>query len=259
MLDSERGTMTTRRTAKPETPSISMLPAAPAGAADELAAELQRRIIVGDYPVGAPLRQELLAEEFGVSRMPVREALRKLEAAGVVQILPRRGAFVRGPSADEIREAYVVRAELEGLAAERAAELINDSELQSLRGAAELFQTAVEEFAARTPGAAFSMVDAKWPRANDQFHEVILTAAGNQRLHETVLQLHGSFPRNLTWSAISESSSLLRRNVAEHHDILVAIEAGDSAAARRAAKKHVLRSGELVASRYQRSLDRQVQ
>ena len=251
--------MTKRQTAKPASLSIGSLPATSTGAADELATELQRRIIVGDYPIGAPLRQELLAEEFGVSRMPVREALRKLESAGVVQIFPRRGAFVRGPSANEIREAYIVRAELEGLAAERAAELINDSEIQSLREAADLFHTAVEDFAAKKPGAAFSMADAKWPRANDQFHEVILTAAGNRRLHETVLQLHGSFPRNLTWSAISESSSLLRRNVAEHGDILVAIEAGDPTAARRAAKKHVLRSGELVASRYQRSLAQQAQ
>ena len=223
-------------------------------ASDDLAGELQRRIIVGDYPIGARLRQELLADEFGVSRMPVREALRKLEAAGLVEILPRRGAFVRGPTADEIREAYVVRAELEGLAAERAAVLINDSELEGLREAAALFQAAVEEFASRPSGRPFSMADAKWPRANDQFHEGILAAAGNQRLRDTVRQLHGSFPRNLTWSAISESSSLLRRNVAEHQDILIAIEAGDSLAARKAAKKHVLRSGELVASRYQRSL-----
>lgn len=234
---------------------IDGVPPSTNGAADDLASELQRRIIVGDYPVGAPLRQELLAEEFGVSRMPVREALRTLEALGLVEILPRRGAFVRGPTADEIREAYLVRAELEGLAAELAAELITDADLRALREAAALFHRAVEEFAARPPGSSATMADAKWPRANDQFHEVILNASGNRRLHETVLQLHGSFPRNLTWAAISESSSLLRRNVAEHEDILRAIEAGDTAGARKAAKKHVLRSGKLVASRYQRSLD----
>ncbi len=90
-------------------------------AADDLAAALQNRILVGDYPVGTRLRQELLAAEFGVSRMPVREALHKLEALGLVEITPRRGAFIRGPSTEEIREAYVVRAELEGLAAELAA------------------------------------------------------------------------------------------------------------------------------------------
>jgi DNA-binding GntR family transcriptional regulator len=67
-----------------------------------------------------------------------------------------------------------------------------------------------------------------------------------------VVQLHGSFPRNLTWAAISESSSLLRRNAAEHNEILEAIAKGDGAAARRAAKRHVLRSGDLVASRYQK-------
>lgn len=223
--------------------------------ADEVVGELQRRIIVGDYSIGAPLRQESLADEFGVSRMPVREALRKLEAMGLVEILPRRGTFVRGPTSDEIREAYIVRAELEGLAAERAAEHIGDQELQSLREAASLFEANVAEFVSRDQSKPFSISEAKWPQANDQFHEVILTAARNERLHETVLQLHHSFPRNLTWGAISDSSSLLRRNAAEHGDILAAIEAGDKNAARKAAKRHVLRSGDLVASRYQRMLD----
>jgi DNA-binding GntR family transcriptional regulator len=226
---------------------------APGAAADELAGQLQHRIIAGDYPVGARLRQELLAEEFGVSRMPVREALHKLQAAGLVEIFPRRGAFVRGPGAQEIREAYVVRAELEGLAAELAAGLIDDAALRALREAAALFQAGVEELNSPGTGGVGPASQASWPRANDQFHDVILTASGNQRLRDTVLALHGSFPRNLTWSALSESSNLLRRNAAEHQDVLAAIEAGDGAAARAAAKRHVLRSGELVASRFQRS------
>ena len=224
-------------------------------AADDLAAALQNRILVGDYPVGTRLRQELLAAEFGVSRMPVREALHKLEALGLVEITPRRGAFIRGPSTEEIREAYVVRAELEGLAAELAAGLIDDAGLQALRDAAALFHAAVGEFAARPAAPAVPVFPAGWPEANDRFHQALLAACGNRRLRETVLLMHGSFPRNLTWSALSKSSNLLRRNAAEHQDILAAIEAGDAAAARTAAKSHVLRSGELVVARHQRSPD----
>jgi DNA-binding GntR family transcriptional regulator len=209
---------------------------------------------VGDYPAGTRLRQELLAQEFGVSRMPVREALHKLEALGLVEIMPRRGAFIRGPSTEDIREAYVVRAELEGLAAQLAAGLIDDSGLQALRDAAALFRSAVDEFTSSPTGPAIPMLPAMWLEANDRFHQVILTASGNQRLRETLLLIRGSFPRNLTWSALSESSNLLRRNAAEPQDVLAAIEAGDAAAARTAAKSHVLRSGELVAARYQRSL-----
>jgi DNA-binding GntR family transcriptional regulator len=217
-----------------------------------VARELQRRIISGEIQIGSRLRQELLAEEFGVSRMPVREALRQLQAAGIIDILPRRGAFVRGHTPEEIRDAYVVRAELEGLAAELAAELITDSELEGLREAEAMFRTVVEEYVNRPPGTTLTFAEVSWPRANDLFHSRILAACGNQRLHDTVVQLHGSFPRNLTWAAISESSSLLRRNASEHHEILEAIVKGDGATARRAAKRHVLRSGDLVASRYQK-------
>src|SRR4051794_8840370 len=83
---------------------------------DKLAATLQARVLSGELPSGARLRQEALAEEFGVSRTPVREALRKLQAHGLVDLEPNRGALVRALSAREIRDAYEVRAELEGLA-----------------------------------------------------------------------------------------------------------------------------------------------
>ena len=82
---------------------------------DRLASTIQARVLSGEIPTGSRLRQETLASEFGVSRTPVREALRKLQAGGLVQLEPNRGAVVRGPSAREVREAYEVRAELEGL------------------------------------------------------------------------------------------------------------------------------------------------
>jgi DNA-binding GntR family transcriptional regulator len=239
--------------AEPDSEVISVTSSA---ATDGLVAELQRRILSGDYRRGARLRQELLAEEFGVSRMPVRAALLVLHAKGLVEIVPRRGAFVCGPSSQDIREAYVVRAELEGLAAELAAHRILDEDLGALRSAANLFRTLVEEFvddnSRRSPPASEPL----WSGANNQFHEGILAASGNRQLHKAVLQLHTGFPRNLTWSVISESSSMLRRNVGEHASILAAIEAGDPMAARNAAWAHVRRSGELIASR-QEARDRQ--
>src|SRR5215218_10200223 len=107
---------------------------------DRLAATIQARVLSGEFASGSRLRQESLAAEFGVSRTPVREALRKLQAAGIVQLEPRRGARVRGPSAREVREAYEVRAELEGLAAALAAERIRDEELRRLHQAQALFE-----------------------------------------------------------------------------------------------------------------------
>jgi DNA-binding GntR family transcriptional regulator len=232
-------------------PEIRAVAATSSAATDGLVAELQRRILVGEYPPGTRLRQELLADEFGVSRMPVRTALLVLHGKGLVEAIPRRGAVVRGPSADDIREAYVVRAELEGLAAELAAQQIPDEELRALRAAADLFRTCVEDSVQDNSRTSPPASEPLWSRANDQFHEGILTASGNNQLRKTVLQLHSSFPRNLTWSAISHSSSLLRHNVGEHYAILAAIEAGDPVAAREAARSHVRRSGELIASRHE--------
>ena len=119
---------------------------------DRLAATIQARVLSGEFASGSRLRQESLATEFGVSRTPVREALRKLQAAGIVQLEPRRGARVRGPSAREVREAYEVRAELEGLAAALASERMRDEELYRLRAAQELFHELVRA-AARVEGA----------------------------------------------------------------------------------------------------------
>lgn len=221
--------------------------------ADRVADAIKRRIVTGDLPIGSRLRQEELANEYGVSRMPIREALRKLEASGILEVFPRRGAFVRGPTGQEIREAYVVRAELEALAAELATVYITDSEIQRLREAAELFRTSVLEFTSLDDGVrAASLQGATWPDANDMFHETILVASGNSQLQRSVQQLHGVFPRNLTWAALSRSSALLRRNVEEHQAILTAIDAGDEMAAREATKHHVLSAGDLVASRFER-------
>src|SRR2546428_351930 len=110
---------------------------------DERAGATRRGVSTGRFPLGPRLRQEALAAEFGVSRTPIREALRKLQAEGLIVFEPRRGALVRGPAPREIREAYRVRAELEGLAAELAAGWIADGELRELAAAERPFRELV--------------------------------------------------------------------------------------------------------------------
>src|SRR4051794_21810018 len=88
--------------------------------ADELALELEQAIVRGELAPGQVLRQEELSERYGVSRTPVREALRRLAALGLVSFEPNRGVRVRTLSRDELREAFLVRAELESLATELA-------------------------------------------------------------------------------------------------------------------------------------------
>jgi DNA-binding GntR family transcriptional regulator len=209
---------------------------------DELAATLQSRVLSGEIPSGTRLRQEALAEEFGVSRTPVREALRKLQATGLVEVRPNRGALVRVPTAREIREAYEVRAELEGLAAELAATRIRNDQLLGLHEAVSLFRRLIKARARDVH---------EWSRANDLFHQTVQEAAGNDRLVEMLAHLHRSFPRDLTGVVLSGSSGLLRENLAQHVEILEAIEGHDPAEARRLMTEHVRRAGELVVHRFE--------
>ena len=221
---------------------------------DRLAATIQARVLAGEFASGSRLRQESLAAEFGVSRTPVREALRKLQAAGIVQLEPRRGAKVRGPSAREVREAYEVRAELEGLAAALAATRIRDDQLRRLRRAQAMFEDSSQRLRAWKQDGGDqppAQAHAEWIRGNDLFHLVIQEAAGNQRLADTLADLHRSFPRDLTWIVLGESSHLLEENVAEHASVLGAIEARDGETARRRMVDHVLSAGELVVRRFE--------
>ncbi len=206
---------------------------------DELAASLQSRILLGEIPVGSPLRQQAIAEEYGVSRTPVREALRQLQVSGLVVLRPNQGAIVKGPSARDIREAYEVRAALEALAAEHAATWISERQLERLREAEQLFRHAVE--------APRDRPRDDWTQANDLFHDAVLEAAGNTRLRSVVLDLHRTFPRSLTWSALFGNSRQLARNVEEHGRIRDAIERHDAQAARVLMEEHILSAGELIA------------
>jgi DNA-binding GntR family transcriptional regulator len=223
---------------------------------EQLVQSLEAAIASGAIPVNSWLRQETMAAEFKVSRTPIREALRVLQANGMVEVVPNRGALVRGPTPRDIREAYVVRAELEGFAAELAARWIRDAELAQLREVEHLFQRLVEEFLDDpTLAEGPSPHEASWMQANDRFHLAIQRGAGNARLQAAIENLHRSFPRNLTWSALSGDSRLLRVNVEEHRGIRAAIEERDEETARRLMTEHVRRSGELVAMWFERQAE----
>jgi DNA-binding GntR family transcriptional regulator len=166
-----------------------------------------------------------------------------------VVLVPNRGAIVRGPTAREIREAYAIRAELEGFAAETAATRAGEAELRRLEEAERLFRDAVARdlSAPSAPDAA----DFGWMDANDRFHDAVLAAAGNDRLKQMIGELHRSFPRNLTWAALTEET-LIEDNVNQHGRVLAAIVDREPEAARLWMADHVRRAGELVASWYTR-------
>src|SRR5439155_7342542 len=218
------------------------------GLVDRLAATIQARVLSGEIPSGVRLRQETLASEFGVSRTPVREALRKLQSSGLVSVEPNRGAVVRGPNARDVREAYAVRAELEAFAAEAAVTHILDAQLDRLREAEDLFRRSIEGLIDRRRGVERHWSnESEWERANDLFHQVIQDASGNRYLVASIAFVHQTFPRDLTWSALSQNSHLLEENIEQHHRVLEALERRDAVAAREAMHEHVLAAGEIVA------------
>src|SRR5262245_41802677 len=222
---------------------------------DKLADEIQAKVLSGELPSGTRLRQETLAEQFGVSRTPVREALRKLQASGLVELQPHRGALVRRHSPREIRDAYEVRAELEALAAGLAAERIRPEQLDRLHEAQEHFEHALElTVSARKRKRGNGVTDhgsSLWGRANDEFHSVISEASGNEALSGALRHLHRSLPRDLSRVVLSENTTLLHDNVGEHRAILDAIESRDASGARDLMHRHVKHAGALVTLRFE--------
>ena len=139
--------------------------------------EIRQAIVEGRYPPGQRLIEQRVAEEFSLSRTPVREAIKMLAAEGLVSTEMNRGAVVRRLRVEDIEDLYELRARLEGYGAFRAASRITPEQLAELDGAIARFVRAI-------PGAARSRLDAtrEVNAANKTFHRTVLEAAAHERL-----------------------------------------------------------------------------
>ncbi|HLT59280.1 MAG: GntR family transcriptional regulator [Limnochordales bacterium] len=186
-------------------------------------------IAAGQLRPGERLSEEDLARRAGVSRTPVREALKRLEAEGFVQVIPYRGVVVAEPSADEVADLCVVRDALEALAARLAAQSATDLELAALEEINDEFEAAVAR------GDMQAMVD-----ANLAFHEAIWRASRNRFLTQQLRQLRDRIlSRQSTTLTIAD-----RRQAAvhEHRLILQALKDRDPDRAAAAACRHFQRA-----------------
>jgi DNA-binding GntR family transcriptional regulator len=217
--------------------------------ADELARELQVEIVTGRIALGSRLRQEDLAARFGVSRTPIREALRQLQAIGLLDQLGHRGAIVRSLSPRECRDVFLVRAELEGLAAERAAGRLDEAELADADAAQSLLSVGYRRYLELgSPGdEERTVLCEQWSQGNELFHNVILAAARCPPLRETVHALQNSVPRTLAWRTFAADPGIIPRSAAEHAEILAALTLPDPRRSRRLMRRHVLATGEDLA------------
>ena len=184
--------------------------------------ELASRITSGQLEAGARLRQDHIAEEFGASHVPVREAFRRLEAQGLVESEPRRGVRVSGFSLEDVREVAEMRAALEVLALRNAAPHVTRAILDEAEGATHASDQARDVH--------------DWEEANRRFHRLILTPCGMPRLLRTIDDLHTASARFLFSGWRAEWETPTDR---DHRVILAALRAGDVDAATAALARHV--------------------
>lgn len=215
--------------------------------ADEIAFRLEAEILDGVYEPGSHLMQEEICARFGVSRTPVREALRKLQAQNLVDLIPNKGARIRVITLSELGEVYAVRAELEGYAASLAAPTFTRDQVAAL----ETIQLQLEAVvaSARLPVGkrpADSFLNAQLTRFNEEFHGVIRDSAGNRLLDRLVADLQRRFPKDYVWKTTESADQIETINVIEHRRILHALQQNDAATARASMTEHVRNAGSLI-------------
>ena len=212
-------------------------------AVEKAYSEIRARIISGLLPQGARLIEEDLAVDVGVSRTPVREAVRRLAQEGMVELTPNIGAVVAKWSVDDLVQLFDLRATLESSVAALAAERISDATVATLRTLARTMEVTLNE-----GGSQFLE---RIAQLNDNFHKTILAAADSPRLSRLMGQLV-ELPIVLrTFNCYSEDQ--LRRSLGHHIELVAAFEVRDPVWAEAVMKAHVLSAKHaLVAAQRQR-------
>ncbi|MEQ1768890.1 MAG: GntR family transcriptional regulator [Devosia sp.] len=196
-------------------------------------------ILSGRLIAGTRIDQNALAAELGVSIIPVRESLRQLEAEGLIEKRPYRGAFVAAPSMTELMDIYVTREALEELATRLAVALMTSETLDSLQGLIHEMESAT---AASDRVALFDL--------NATFHFTLYTASKNAilcQLIESLWDRSTVYRRRFTFMPERAAQAL-----AEHQEILAACRRGDAEAAGRAVRKNVAQTTKAIADDHDR-------
>jgi len=191
---------------------------------------LRTGIIEGVYPPGARVTEQEIAASAKVSRTPVREALRRLEAEGLLRFVPHQGAFVTRWSEQDAEDIFELRAMLEGHAARLAANRATDEDVQQLRRLAE---EQCAEAADRSPGYLERIAD-----LNSQFHRHLQQVAASTRLQASLATL-SSAPLVLQTFRNYDGDDL-NRSAHHHMEMVEAIEAGDGDWAAAVMHSHVM-------------------
>ena len=205
--------------------------------ADQIFEQLEREILSGAYPRGEILSEVGLAKQLGVSRTPVREAIRRLEQENILEETGR-GLMVVGISQEDMLDMYDIRLRIEGLAAQRAAKHITDDALKAMRDTLDLQRFYVEK------GAESNSDEIK--NLDSRFHEQLYLASGSKAYADTLLGLHKKITK-FRRASVSKSSRA-RLSLEEHEAIYRALAAHDGPAAADAAVEHVRQARDRIKS-----------
>jgi len=200
---------------------------------DEVIERLRDMIVEGELPPGARVPERALCERFGISRTPLREALKVLAAEGLVELLPNRGARIVALSATDVDELFEVLAGVEALAGELACERIARRELQVVRRAHDAMVRCFETGDLST-----------YFKLNQEIHQRIVDAAGNETLRHVHEGLAGRIKRARFMANLS--SERWRQAVEEHEQIMAALEARDGGRLSRVLKQHLSNKADVI-------------
>lgn len=190
---------------------------------------IREGILTGKYKEGEELREATLGKELGVSRTPVREALRQLELEGLVTIIPNKGASVTGITHKDVMDIYMIRSLLEGLCARLAAENISEKQLEELEESVLL-----SEFHVKREGSYEEQITA----LDGRFHTILYEASGSRILSHLLIDFHKYVQKARKTSIVSEERA--RKSIREHKQILRAIKDKDANLAEQLANEHIL-------------------
>jgi DNA-binding GntR family transcriptional regulator len=190
-------------------------------------------IMAGALKPGEKVAEPELAERFGISRTPIREAFRQLESEGYLTVIPRKGAVVVSFSAKEVEEFYAIKSILEGYAARRACSNLTERELEKLKAINDKLRHLAEEG------------DVKhFFKVHNDFHELFIKTADNEKLHDLITNLVGKFQR-LRVTSLSLPGRM-HISVQEHEKIIDAFRNRDADLAEQLVRKNAEYGGRVL-------------
>ena len=188
--------------------------------------KLENDILDGIYLPGDNLTETKISTELGVSRTPIREAIRQLELEGLVRLIPNKGAVVKGLTPQDIKDIYIIRMLIEGLASKRAAQEITDEELEELKETVVL-----EEFYTMKNDTEHLI------KFDSRFHEILFKASKSQPLMHMLSTFHHYLQKTRT--ASFKTPGRAEQVLEEHKAILQAITDKDGEKAEQLTTQHV--------------------